>query len=294
MVALVIATGALASLNAALRWGLVAEVLDHSDYVLGRSVVQMTTGAVQVGGNAVAAGLLQVLEPSTVLLVAVGLDLAAALVIRVGLTRRAPRATGRTSLGATWAGNRRLWAQDGVPSTYLALWVPNGLVVGAEALFVPYAGDSAGVLFTAGALGMLVGDALMGRLVPERWRARLVTPTRLLLAMPYLFFAFAPGAPVAAALVLVASTGFSAGLLLQERLLNLVPAADRGQALGLHSSGMLAMQGIGAVFAGSLAERLGAGPAMTTMAVASVLVTLALTPALRRGPSDLRGTPLDA
>lgn len=289
VIAVVLGSGVLASLNAAIRWGLVAEVLPADSYLLGRSVVQMTTGAVQVGGNAVAAGLLLLLEPATVLLLAAGLDVVAALVLLLGLSSRAPRATGHAPRGATWAGNRRLWALPGVPATYLALWVPNGLVVGAEALFVPYAGAAAGLLFTAGALGMLAGDAVMGRLVPASWRPRLVTPTRLLLAVPYLAFAVGPPVPAAAVLVAVASAGFSAGLLLQERLLALTPAADRGHALGLHSSGMLAAQGLAAVLAGTLAEVLGAQWAMTAVAAASVAVTLVLTPALRgRVPAAAR------
>lgn len=136
--------------------------------MLGRSVVQMVTvtGGVQIGGYAVAALLLQFLEPATLLLGAAGLDVVAALVLRLGLAHRTPRATGRAALGATWAVNRRLWGLPGVPAVYLALWVPNGLVVGAEALFVPYAGTGAGSLFVAGALGMLAGDAIMGRFVP--------------------------------------------------------------------------------------------------------------------------------
>lgn len=100
--------------------------------------------------------------------------------------------------------------------------------------------------------------------------------------MPYLIFALSPALPVAAAAVVIASAGFSAGLLLQERLVELTPAANRGQALGLHSSGMSAMHGIGAVVAGGLAEYLQVGHAMAVMAALSVIVTIALTPALHR------------
>ncbi len=72
---------------------------------------------------------------------------------------------------------------------YLALWVPNGLIVGCESLFVPYAPRHAGLLFAFAALGMLAGDTLAGRFVPARWRERLSAPLRLLLAAPYLVFA---------------------------------------------------------------------------------------------------------
>lgn len=291
IVPVVVASGVLASLNSAIRWRLVSEIVPREDYVLARSVVQMTTGGLQIGGYAVAAALLQLLDPSTLVLAAAALDVLAAAAVRLGLRPRAARASGRSSLGATWTGNRQLWARPGVPAVYLALWIPNGLVVGAEALFVPYAGDQAGVLFTAGALGMLIGDAAMGRFVPPAWRPALITPIRLLLAAPYLLFALDPAVPVAAIAVAVASAGFSAGLLLQERLLDLTPDTSRGQALGLHSSGMLAMQGIGAVCAGLLAEYISPGQAMAAMAVLSLLVTVALTPALRRTAPPIVSSP---
>ena len=55
-----------------------------------------------------------------------------------------------------------------------------------------------------------------------------------------------------------------------------------GQALGLHSSGMLAMQGVAATLAGAVAQWTSAGTAIAVMAAASVAVTLALAPGLRR------------
>jgi hypothetical protein len=62
----------------------------------------------------------------------------------------------------------------------------------------------------------------------------------------------------------------------------LTPTAIRGQALGLHSSGMLTMQAVGATIAGAIAERLSAAATMSIMATMSILVTLALTPGLRQ------------
>ncbi|NYT96227.1 hypothetical protein [Salinispora sp. H7-4] len=76
--------------------------------------------------------------------------------------------------------------------------------------------------------------------------------------------------------------GFSAGLLLQDRLITLTPDDLRGQALGLHTSGLLAMQAAGATIAGLVAQFIPAGTAMSVMAIASLLVTLVLTPTLRQ------------
>jgi predicted MFS family arabinose efflux permease len=159
--------------------------------------------------------------------------------------------------------------------------VPNGLIVGCEALFVPYSTRWAGLLLSSSAVGMLSGDLVVGRfLVPGR-RQRLIEPLRLLLAAPYLLFGFGLPIGVAAALVVIASAGYAATLLLQEQLLGATPVELSGHALGLYSSGMLTMQAVGAVLAGALASFLPPGATMACLAVASMLVTLALTPGLR-------------
>lgn len=102
---------------------------------------------------------------------------------------------------------------------------------------------------------MPAGDTVTGRFLPRRWRARLTTPLCLLLAAPYLAFALHPTLPVAVAAVVLASIGYSASLLLQERLMSLTPDQLGGHALGLHSSGMLALQGVGAALAGAERSR---------------------------------------
>jgi hypothetical protein len=68
---------------------------------------------------------------------------------------------------------------------------------------------------------------------------------------------------------------------LQERLIALTGEEVRGQALGLHATGMKAMQAIGATLAGLTAQLVPTGTAMTTLAVASLAVTAMLGPGLR-------------
>ncbi|MGX7675335.1 MFS transporter [Plantactinospora sp. DSM 117369] len=279
--------GLAGSVGGGIRWGLLGEILPDGGYLLGRSVMNMSVGAMQVSGFALGGALLTVATPRQVLLIGAGLHLCAALVARFGLTRRPPRAVGRPSVRRTWQVNTQLWATPARRYVYLALWLPNGLVVGCEALFIPYAPETAAVLFVAGALGMLAGDTVVGRFVPARWRQRLVTPLQLSLGVPYLLFALPIPLPVAALAVAAASAGFGGGVLLQQRLVDLTPAQMRGQALGLHSSGMLTMQAVAATLAGTVAQYLPAGAAMTVMATLSLLVTLLLRPGLR-APADTR------
>ncbi len=124
---------------------------------------------------------------------------------------------------------------------------------------------------------MLVGDVTTGRLLAPRVRGRLGAPFLLLLATPYLLFALHPGIAVSAACAAVASVGFGSSLIQQERLMALTPEELGGHALGLHSSGMLTLQGASAALAGSVAQLTSPGAAMTVMATASLAVTAALT-----------------
>jgi MFS family permease len=276
--------GTVASLGGGVRYGLLTEILPAEGYLLGRSVLNMSVGIMQICGFAVGGVLVATLSARGALLAGAVLYLIAAAIARFGLSRRAPRTAGRPSITQTWRNNTRLWSSASRRYVYLALWVPNGLIVGCESLYVPYAPRHAGLLFASAALGMLAGDTLTGRFVPRRWRERLGAPLRLLLAAPYLIFAVQPALPVAVAAVVLASVGYSASLLLQERLMALTPGELSGHALGLHSSGMLTMQGVGAAIAGVVAQRTSPGEAMAVMAAASIAVTLILAPGLRSGP----------
>ncbi|MGY1437555.1 MFS transporter [Streptomyces reniochalinae] len=290
-----LALGVLASLGGGVRYGLLSEVLAKDGYLLGRSVLNMSTGITQICGYALGGVLVSLLSPRGTLLAGAALYLASAGTAWWGLRRRPPRATGRPSVAATWRTNSLLWSSRARRSVYLGLWVPNGLVVGCESLYVPYAPHEAGLLFACGAVGMLAGDTTMGRFVPQRWRRRLPVPMLALLASPFLLFALRPPLPLAAGLVTLATVGFAASLLLQEQLLELTPENLSGHALGLHASGMLAMQGVGATLAGAVAERTSPATAMTLIAALSLTVTLSLarglTPAGRRHPHAPREHP---
>lgn len=280
--AIVLAKGLAESVGGGVRWGLLNEIIGKDGYLLGRSVFNMMSGLMQIAGYATGGALVALLSPRLSLLAAAALYVLAAGVVRLGLTRRPPRTTGRPSVAATWRANALLWSSAPRRRVYLALWIPNGLVVGCESLYVSYAPESAGTLFACAALGMLAGDVLVGRLLPPRVRARLGFPLLLLLTLPYVPFLLHPPLPLAVAAVTVASVGFGASLVQQERLVALTPDELTGHALGLHSAGMLTLQGLAATLAGTVAQLTSPATAMTAMATVSVGVTLTLMTAERR------------
>ena len=279
--AVLMALGLVGAVLGGARQGLLSQILPQDGYLIGRSVLNMSAGITQILGFAAGGVLVAVLSPRGTLLIAAGLDVLAAAVALRWFTARPARAQGRPSVAETWRVNALLWSSRPRRYLYLAMWLPNGLIVGCEAVFVPYAPDRAGLLLAAAAIGMFTGDVLTGRFVPHAWRTRLEPPLRVLLAAPYLLFALHPAAPVAGAAILVASVGYGSTLLLQDRLLTLTPGEIHGQALGLHASGMMTMQGVCAAFSGAVAEHTTPATAMVVMGTLSLLVTLALVPGLR-------------
>lgn len=177
---------------------------------------------------------------------------------------------------------RALIAIPGVKALLLAQWLPSGLIVGVEALFVSYAGSSAGALLMAGAAGMLAGDIVVGRLLTPRTRALAMVPLMVLLAVPYLMFALTPAVTLASVLACLASFGYGHHLALQERYLAVVPEEARGHAFGLANGGMMTAQGLAAAGLGAIAEMVSPGGAIVVGGAASLMAGLALAPYLRR------------
>ncbi|WP_431682930.1 MFS transporter [Kitasatospora sp. KL5] len=279
---LLLVLGLLQSLGTGTRMGLLADTVPDSAYAPARSLMNITSGVTAILGFAAGALLVQSLEPQGLFLLAAALTGLGAVVTAATVRERPIRPARRPGLRTTWTTNTALLADPARRVLLVNLWIPNGLVVGCEALFITWTPDHAGTLLAAGSAGMLLGDLVVGRLLTAGQRRRHAFALRLLLAVPFLLFAAEPPVPVAAAAVFVAGSGFAATLPLQERLLALTPAQVRGQVQGVESAGRLAWQGIGAALAGALAQYVTPGAAMAGLAAVSVLLTVTTRPAVAR------------
>ncbi|GLW72491.1 membrane protein [Kitasatospora phosalacinea] len=279
---LLLAVGFFQSLGTGTRMGLLAEIVPPEGYALARSLMNVTAGGAAVLGFALGGALLTVLTPYQLMGAAAVLTALAAAVVAATVRERSVRPPRRPGLRETWRGNVELLGRPGRRALLLNLWVPNGLVVGCEALFLPYAPGGAGTLLAASAAGMLAGDLLVGRLLDAARRARWAYGLRLLLAGPFLLLAARPPGWAAVLAVGVAGVGFAATLPLQERLLALTPAAGRGQVQGVESAGRIAWQGVGAALAGGLAQWVEVRWAIGALAGISLLVTVLSRPAVVR------------
>lgn len=267
---------------------LLSDIVPKESFVLARATMNITVGGMQVLGNGVGALLIAVASPTWLFAIAAAVSALAGVAARIGLADSPPRASGRVRERSRRV-NRELLSSPVLRPLLLTMWVPNGLVVGCEALFIPYAGGHAGYLFAAGAVGMLAGDIAVGRFIPEGARDRLILPLRALLAAPFLAFPLSPPVTVAALLVCGSAFGYAASLPLQERLVQQSRDEVRGQMFGLSSTGLMVGQAVGAALAGGLAQLLGAartvhpaGLAMAAMALLSLLATALLRHGLRR------------
>ncbi|AXE22254.1 hypothetical protein C0216_01280 [Streptomyces globosus] len=272
--ALLLALGFFQSLGTGTRMGLLAEIVPASAYAPARSLMNITAGAVSVLGYASGAVLVRAIGPHGLFAAAAALTALSLAAVAATLRERSVRLARRPGLRSTWAGNTELLGRPGRRALLLNLWVPNGLVVGCEALFIPYAGQYAGHLLAAASAGLLLGDLAVGRLLTAGGRRRAAFPLRLLMAAPFLVFALHPPLPVAAVAVFLAGAGFAATLPMQEQLLALTPDAVRGQVQGAESAGRMTWQGIGAALAGAAAQAVGPATAITGLAAASLAVTV--------------------
>lgn len=266
------------------QWVVVRDVVPEESFVLARSTLNLAVGGMQVVGYGLGGLALLWLSPRDLFVVAALANAVCLVNVRLGLRDRPARDRDAGNVVRRTARvNRILLGSPVTRPLYVAMWVPNGLVVGAEALYVPYGhGSVAGYLFAAGAAGMMLGDLVVGRFLPHHLRDRLIGPLRITLAAPYLLLLLSPPPAVTVVVAFVASVGFAAALPLQERLFAHTDDAVHGQAMGLYGTGLMVWQAIGALVGGLVATVVSPASAMGLMAVGSVLVTLANTPGLRR------------
>lgn len=262
--------------------GLVPSLLTGDRYVLGRSLIVMSSAGSQVAGLGLGGLALTLLTPNEALAVVVVLHLAAAGMARLLLADRPGRASDtRGTMRATWSGNRALVADGAIRGQLLAQTLPPSLVTGAEGLVVAYAAQvhlpagSAGLLLAALPVGMGLGNVCVGRFVAPRTRERLSRTLLLLLGGPLLLFVLQPSLVVAAVLLLLAGAGFAYELGIQRRFLDVVPETVRGQAFGLVGTMVMFGQGLGTVVFGAFGSAFSPAVAMA-MAGAAVLVTALL------------------
>lgn len=281
----------------AAQGALLPDVLPGELYPSGLAVRQVTSQSVQLIGFG-AGGLLAAASPAYALLGNAATFLASAALVRIGVADRLPPdrpvipAPGQDGTGAGRGGTAAaIAAVVGDPrrrTLMLLAWLVGWYVV-PEALAAPYADQlgtgtaTVGLLMAADPLGSVVGVWLFVRLVPDDVRDRLIGALAVAAGIPLVLCVFRPGLLLTVALWALSGMASTAYLLqAQASFVRATPETDRGSAIGVAASGIIAAQGGTVLVGGLLADRWDPATAVATAGTIGAVLALGGAVAWRR------------
>ena len=249
------------------RTALMPDVLPGERFVLGSAVGNITYQASQILGFVAGAAVVAVLDPHKTL----GVDAAtfglSALMVLIGVKAR-------PTPGREGAGGRSLWSisADGIRIVFgsrvlLALllfgWLA-GFYIIPEGLAAPYARSlhgstlTVGLLMAAMPLGMVIGAFLLGRVAVPSARIRMMGWLAVLSCAPLIASAWDPPLWAVLPLWALAGAGGAYQLAAAAAFVQALLPATRARAFGVAQSGLCAVQGLGILAGGAMAQAIGA------------------------------------
>ncbi|WP_165978639.1 MFS transporter [Actinomadura darangshiensis] len=275
--ALVFAVALLDGPDRAARTALVRDLLPGELYTLGVATNQLSYQVTLLAGFGAGGMVVALIGAHPALAVNAATFACGALILRTRLRRR-PAAGDRTA--TRWsddvAAAFRLIAGSPLLRSVLALALLAAFFVVPAGLAVPYAAQihlptrSVGLLLAAIPAGNVAGMLLIGRLSRRETQVRLLGPLAALAGLPLTACALRPG--VAGSMALLTLTGVAAAyqVIAQAEFVRAVPAHRRGQALGLAAPAVTAVQGVGVLAGGVVADRIGAAATIALTGAAAV------------------------
>ena len=285
MLTLVAVNAAIIAAFAGSRARIMARVLVGDAYVLGRSVLNVGASGAQLVGLASAGAAVAVVGARHALLVSAGAHFLSTVASWLFLERdddlEPLREQSKSVVRESLSGNRALLGMPRVRRAMLAQWLPPTFVAGAESLVVAFAlrnglGNQAPGLLLAGyPVGMIIGDVVVGRFLTPHRREQLVAPLTVLMGVPLVVFALHPSFVVSLVAILLSGVGCASALGMQRRFIEAVPDSYRGQAFGLLGTGLMTVQGLGALMAGVVSEFFDVGITMAIFGALTGMVVAA-------------------
>lgn len=160
-----------------------------------------------------------------------------------------------------------------------------GIYVVPEGVAAPYAArvshgpTAVGLLMAAMPLGTAIGTYLFVRWVSAERRPTWMGPLGMLAGLPLAVCILLPALPVSLVLWALSGLFFCYQVQVVTEFVRAVPDSQRGQAVGIASSGLLAVQGVGVLLGGWIASAVGVGwsvggAGLAGMALAALLSVL--------------------
>lgn len=287
-VLLVLATLAEAPFIAA-ESALIPAILPDEDlYVVGTGLRTITNQVAQLFGFA-GGGLAIALIGARAGLAADGISFGlSAILIRVALQARPAAQTSHphddvlAQGGSALRGGLRLVFRDPRLRTLLGLAWLAGLYIVPEGVAAPYShalhhGTSAlGFLMAAQPAGTALGTYLFVRWMPSRLRSSLMAPLGMAAGLPFFLCFWLPPLPLSLLLWAVNGLFFCFQVQVVTEFMRSVPDNQRGQAVGIASSGLLAVQGVGVLLGGLIANEWGVKWAVSSAGLAGAVLAFCL------------------
>jgi MFS family permease len=270
----------------AARAALVPEVLDDDRYTVANGIDNVFQSVAQIAGFALGGALLTIISASDALLLDAATFAASALLIGLGVRwRPAAAPEDGAGPGGTVQGARLIATDRTLRAYVLLLWAGCAFVFAPEGLMVTlarqYGGGAgmSGLLLAAAPLGGAFGAVVLTRLCGPARRRQLILPLAALSCAALAPIAASP--PLWAVLALLTLAGFANAYCVPLNPLfgRAVPNAYRARAFGVAIGGLCAVQGLGMLAAGALAEVaapttvIGLCGALGTAAVAAIALS---------------------
>jgi MFS family permease len=272
----------------AAQLALLPDVLEGERYIAGLAVRNITIQSAQLAGFAGGGIVIGLVNPYWGLVLdAVTFAISAALVW-TGVRLRQPADTAvdsaesRLSRAFSGAGARAMWRNPGVRALF-ALKMLAGFAIAPEGLAAPFAGQlgagsvAVGFILASDPVGSVVGAWAYTRCVPAVVKPRRVGVLAVGSVVPLVFLAFRP--PLAMSMTFIAMSGALAGPYHMQAvalIARAVPDVVRAQVMGLTSTSLVTVQGVGIMVAGACAQVIGAG---TTIGLAGAIGVALAVPA---------------
>jgi predicted MFS family arabinose efflux permease len=246
----------------AARSALMPEVLPGEVYILGNGLANITFQVGQVAGFAIGGLVVAVTGPALALLANAGTFGLSAVLIMAGVRRRPAPARGRRS--GLWRdfrdGAGYVVADRWLRGCLLLVWTASAFSFAIEGVAYPFAAQlgggprTAGLLLAASGVGFAIGAAVLTRLLPPRSRDRLLPWAAVGSVAVLVPIVFAPSLAVAICLLVAMGAGASFAAPLNAVFVRRVAPAYRGRAMGVATSGLLSVQGLGFLAAGTAVD----------------------------------------
>ncbi|MFC5832830.1 MFS transporter [Nonomuraea insulae] len=272
----------------AARTALIRDVLPDDLYSLGVTANQLTYQVTLLTGFTVGAVVVSTIGPYPALAANAATFACCALIVWAGVRRRPAAEPSPTRRRTGTAEGVRLIMGSAWLRSVLALALLAGFYVVPGGLAVPYAAQIhtppqlIGLLLGAIPAGNVVGMLLIGRVLPHAAQVRTLGPLAAVAGLPLTVCALHPG--LIASVALWSLTGVAAAyqVIAQAEFVRALPSHRRGQALGLAVPAITAVQGVGLLLGGVLADHIGPATTIAVTGAAGVVTGIPLALVWRR------------